>query len=155
MTPLETHAAQIQLLSLEHALQQLRQDLELRGTVYTWTYLIDYDFAADLLGRHLQHSKLYAIIDHRMRGTAAKLQRSYPTFSARSWSYNRTMHEKTFILPETATTWLGSHNMTRGSYTLSMNRSARITSLSLCKTLEQIWWDQWQTARALPRHTIL
>lgn len=151
MEDILTHPGQIQLLGAHHALELLTEDLANVSHVYAWTYLIEPEFARQLLAEHLKHSQFSTIVDHRQRGVAQKLQQEFPNFNARSWSYNRTMHEKTFIFDRACVVWLGSHNMTKGSYTLSSNRAARIHSVSLAMNLRSTWLDQWETARRVPR----
>jgi phosphatidylserine/phosphatidylglycerophosphate/cardiolipin synthase-like enzyme len=141
----------IQLLGLAQALDQLTSDIHNSHVVYVWAYLIEATFFSTLFADHLSHARVYMITDHRQRYVCAGLQDTFERFTARSWSYNRTMHEKTFIFPELKTVWTGSHNLTRGSFTLSNNRSARIESAQLTTALADSWHRDWTLSKTIPR----
>jgi phosphatidylserine/phosphatidylglycerophosphate/cardiolipin synthase-like enzyme len=141
----------IQLLGLADAQNQLKSDIQNSHVIYVWAYLIEANFFSTLFAAHLSHARVYMIVDHRQRYVCAGLQDTFERFTARSWSYNRTMHEKSFIFPELNTVWTGSHNLTRGSFTLSNNRSARIESDQLTKALADAWHRDWTLAKTIPR----
>jgi hypothetical protein len=140
----------VEIYGLTDALQKLRQDIYAATNIYTWTFLIDPTFFIDLFDTFLESKRLYSIVDHRMRGLCSDLNRTYPNFVARSWSYNRTMHEKTFLFSPQNVAWMGSHNLTRGSYTMASNRSARIVSSQLFGALHTAWYMDWERARPIP-----
>jgi hypothetical protein len=133
---------------LTDALQNLRADIADATNIYTWTFLLEENFFDNLFAKFLENKRLYCIVDHRMRGVATRLQQKHPHFAARSWSYNRTMHEKTFLFSPTSVAWMGSHNLTQGSFTMASNRSARIDSPQLFGALSTAWYMDWE--RALP-----
>lgn len=150
-TSLTLAASNVRLLGLTEAHDQLCSDIANSCVIYAWAYLIEADFFTKLFKDHLAHARVYMIVDHRQRYVCAGLQDTHERFTARSWSYNRTMHEKSFIFPELQTVWTGSHNLTRGSFTLSNNRSARIESPQLTHALADAWHRDWTLAKTIPR----
>jgi len=141
----------VELLGAPTALERLKADVRQSYTIHCWTYLLERTFFDEVFSDFLKRGRLYMITDHRMRYVAAGLQDTHERFTARSWSYNRTMHEKTFVFPDLNAVTLGSHNLTRGSYTLSNNRTARVQSTQLTKALCDAWHADWTRAKPMPR----
>jgi hypothetical protein len=144
----------VQVYGLTNALQHIRADIADATNIFTWTFLLEETFFENLFGKFLERGNLYSIVDHRMRGAVTRLQERFPRFAARSWSYNRTMHEKTFLFSPAGVTWMGSHNLTQGSFTMASNRSARIDSTQLFDALYTAWFMDWDRARpvTIPRN---
>lgn len=140
----------VEVYGLTDALDQLKKDIAQATNIYTWTFLLEEKFFGELFSDFLTDKRLYCIVDHRMRALSSKLNRDFPHFVARSWSYNRTMHEKTFLFAPQNVAWCGSHNLTRGSYTMASNRSARIISPQLFGALHTAWYMDWERARPVP-----
>lgn len=142
----------IEILHGKKALEQITSDLDMTEPVLAWCYLIDPEWFTQLLATPLQHAQVQIIVDHRQRKTISTLLAVQPNLHARSWSWNRTLHDKTLIIPNRALIWLGTHNWTKGSWTLSTNRAARIVSRTATNQLLKIWMaDYAQSRPILPR----
>jgi len=144
------YTAMIEILANPDALLQLTADLKLETRLRCWTYLLDEPFARRLFAQDNHSYDIKIIADHRQRATLAALARWVPHFSARTWSTNRSMHDKTFLLLDTGLTYIGTHNLTRGSYTMSSNRVVRIASYPATQRLNAEWIHDWQHARPVP-----
>lgn len=129
----------IRILDGEHALSMLRADLKEAGPVYCWTYLIDTGFWHELMFPHTDHSEIYVLTDHRQRPTAKALVSENRRTHFWTWATNRMLHEKTFLFPFLGVVWIGSQNLTRGSWTLSKNRAVRIHSHALQTEMLNEW----------------
>lgn len=143
--------ANVQLLEFGSALAQLRADLRRPGPCLAYTYLLDPLWFADLFSEHLSTSLLMVLADARQRPELRRLLAAHPKLQAATWSTNRTMHDKTLIFPQTNITYLTTANITRGSWTLSMNAVARIESPAFTRALEHQFNQHWHVARVLPR----
>jgi hypothetical protein len=143
------YVASIQLLSNKNTEMELWQDLQKPGPTFAWTYLINEKFFERVFGTHLFRDELNMIVDHRQRKVCANLQKNYGRFHAWSWSYNRTMHDKTFIFPALSVVYIGTYNLTHGSFWTSRNRCVRIDSKPLTEDLLK----KWEAERALCKKT--
>jgi hypothetical protein len=116
-----------------------------------WIYLITEETLAELIDNAQPSTYWQFVIDHRMRKIGRALMARHPNLLLGSWSANRTMHDKTILIQSTNTTWMLTHNMTRGSFSLSTNRAVKITSQGLTERLMESWCHDWKRAKALPR----
>lgn len=139
----------VRILDGKDAIGMLRADLAERGPAYAWAYLITSRFCDEYIAPHLEHSQLYLITDHRQRPIASELVNSNRHIHAWTWSHNRTLHEKTFIFPHLSAVWIGSQNMTRGSWILSQNRAVRIHSRELVEKMLREWHETRSNCRAV------
>jgi phosphatidylserine/phosphatidylglycerophosphate/cardiolipin synthase-like enzyme len=142
-------AANVQMLTDKLTEPHLRDDLAQKGDVYAWTYLINAKFFERVFGTHLCSDELNMIVDHRQRKLCKQLQTTHPNLHAWSWSYNRTMHDKTFIFPALNIVYIGTYNLTQGSFWTSRNRCVRIDSKPLTADLLK----KWEAERALCKKT--
>lgn len=147
--------ANVQLLSFATAVENLRSDLARPEPCLAYTYLVEPLWFADLFGAHLSHSMLMLIADNRQRPQLRTLLSRHKKLQAATWSTNRTMHDKTLIFPVTGITYLTTANITRGSWTLSLNTVARIQSPAFTHALETQFHEHWRVCRILPRLQIV
>jgi len=145
VTDIDTNA--VRIIDGEDALITLRSDIKDAGPLYCYTYLIDVVFWHELMTPHTDHSEIYVLTDHRQRPLANQLVIENKRTHFWTWATNRMLHEKTFILPSGGVVWIGSQNLTRGSWTLSKNRAVRIHSHSLATQL----LNEWLFIRAMAR----
>ena len=136
---IEAAATNVQILHDAEVLASFTRDIEKPGNIFGWTYLLTKDFVRHLLPAHRNGNTLCLIVDTRMHHVAADLQAEIPYFKAWRWSYNRTMHDKTWLFPDTGVIYIGTHNLTHGSYWLSLNRSVRIESRAISTLLMEQW----------------
>ena len=146
---LETFNAAIQMLPLGDALASLRKDLAASGMVQIYCFLTSVEWIMDLLHDHLQHSDAAILCDSRQRVTLKPLLQTYRRLHVSTWSTNRTMHDKTIIFPATNLVYLTTNNLTQGSWSLSLNRTARIRSAPLADRLSNDFNLYWKMARPL------
>ena len=139
----------VKLFSYRATADLLATDLRERATVYAWIYLLKRPFTDTLLRDHLEHSDVFAIIDHRQKQPAAELAATFKTFHAWTWSTNRTQHAKTLVIPALNVTWLMSHNLTHGAWHMSVNHAARIHSASFAHNLLNRWTIDRLNAKAV------
>jgi phosphatidylserine/phosphatidylglycerophosphate/cardiolipin synthase-like enzyme len=59
------------------------------------------------------------------------------------------MHDKTIIFPQTGIVYLTTNNLTQGSWSMSLNRTARIESNELASRLADDFQLYWKMARPL------
>jgi phosphatidylserine/phosphatidylglycerophosphate/cardiolipin synthase-like enzyme len=141
--------AMVQILTGPDALDAMRRDIAESGDVFAWMYLIEEGWAREMLARQPHDTPMQIIVDQRSAAIAARIQSEDKRFEAWAWARNRTMHDKTYIFPLPGITYIGTHNMTRGSYTLSRNRSARIESHALSKAMLKQWHEDRARARKI------
>lgn len=141
--------ANVTILSEHDAYATISADLKHAGRVYAWTYLIDPKFAEIMLATHLAQNDVSLITDHRMTNRAQDLVTRNPGIHAWTWSNNRTLHDKTFIFEALNVVYIGTHNLTHGSYWLSRNRSIRIESSDLTDALLAEWLRDRASARPI------
>lgn len=146
---LDSYPCNVRLLSAQDALPQLRADLAAATKIYAWLYLVDETFFTNLFSDPLRDHDFFCVADHRQKPTLQTLVALFPNFYPRTWSWNRTQHDKTLILPNLEVIWLSTHNMTRGSWTLSTNRAARIESKEATKKLSETFLADYQRSRAV------
>lgn len=139
----------IQLLTSRDALDTLEHDLKQPTPVLAWAYLIEPEWFREMFATPLRQSNVQLLVDHRQRRTVQKLLHEEPNLHARSWSWNRTLHDKTLMLPQRNTIWLCTHNWTKGSWTLSTNRAARIVSRSTTTDLLKVWMSDYAQSRPI------
>lgn len=144
----------VQVLKAPDALHSLELDLAQPGPVHGWTYLLDPIFAKRLFLDHLTHSEIFLLIDNRQRKHAAELVNNFSNFHCWSWSYNRTLHAKTFLFPSLNLTWVASYNLTLGSYNMSYNHAVRIHSRSITADLLSDWNINQRHSKILPQRKI-
>lgn len=104
--------------------------------------MIDPAFLFDLFRPFHPAGQLRLIVDNTQRFNAARVTADWPGFHAYTWSINRTMHDKTLLFPQLDVTWIGTMNLTRGSYTMSRNRALRIHNRELLTHLLTTWHDE-------------
>lgn len=136
----------IEILTGAETLHVFRGDLSLHGNAFAWGYLLNEKFTEAVLEAREKTATISMIIDHRMLGVAARLQQKFPNFAAWSWSYNRTMHDKTWVFPAQGVIYIGTYNLTKGSYWLSLNRTVRIRSQAMTAQLMHMWNEDRQKA---------
>lgn len=139
--------ANIIVMDGRDTLEALHFDLEKPGTVHGWAYLMDYEFTARLFAPHLENQDISLIVDNKMRSVAADLQYEFARLRCWTWSYNRTMHDKTLLFPAQGLTWIGTHNLTQGSYWMALNRAVRIESSHLTRELNAQWEHDVRSAK--------
>jgi len=149
---IEPTKAEIQILEGAEMRETLDRDLALPGNVYAWCYLFRKEFLYDLLTKTNVARKINFIVDCRQSAQAAELQDCLTQFNAWKWSYNRTMHDKTWIFPANSAIYIGSHNLNRGSFWTAINRSVRITSPLMTSKLMQTWNEDRQKAVKVQSH---
>jgi hypothetical protein len=131
--------AEVQILHGQEALKTMEQDMAKDGDMYGWQYLLMLPFAQSFLAEKLTRNKINLILDHKMRNVAAEMQRWNANFRAWTWSYNRTMHDKTLIIPAEGLTYVATYNLTKGSWYLSSNRLTRIRNDQMSRILMGDW----------------
>lgn len=132
-----------------HALAQLRVDILEAQELYLQTYLIEPHFFAELFSDFLRRHTIMLLTDNRQRAAASALTATYPKLKARSWSANRTMHTKMILCWPTETSWVGSHNLTRGSWTLSENISIRVAHQPFFQDLKKNFTTTWHVSKPI------
>lgn len=131
------------------AVRALEDFLAPQGTIIAWLYTIDLAFVQRFIKNRLAHSQVYLITDYRTRARAAEIASTYRTFHARSWSANRTMHDKTLVHTTNKQVLITTANGTVGAWTLSRNRTFTLTSHQLTSTLIEEFWENWKTTRTI------
>ena len=131
--------ANVHMLEGLDAYGALLQDIRGETPIHAWVYLLEPEFFKTLFHAHLATKKLNLIVDNRQQPIVRDLLAIYPNLSAASHSTNRTMHDKTILFPALGVSWIGSYNVTRGSWSMSQNRAARVKSFSLCDELMDAW----------------
>jgi hypothetical protein len=144
----------VQVLKAPDALVRLEIDLRHRSPAFGWAYLLDTKFCSQLFLEHLTHSHLSMIVDNRQARHARTLVDHFPNFHAYCWSYNRTLHAKTFLFPHLAVTWITSYNLTVGSYSMSYNHAVRIDSPQITADLMRDWLDNAAHLKQIPHRKI-
>jgi phosphatidylserine/phosphatidylglycerophosphate/cardiolipin synthase-like enzyme len=147
--PTKRFSAAIQMLPLGEALHALRRDLDAPGAVQVYCFLATTEWIMDLLHQHLQHSTAAILCDSRQRITLRPLLSNYRHLHVATWASNRTMHDKTIIFPQTGIVYLTTNNLTQGSWSMSLNRTARIESNELASRLADDFQLYWKMARPL------
>lgn len=143
----------VRILTNQTALAVLDSDLRDFDSLFAWLFLVDEKFFTDHFAPHLDHSPMYVIVDDHQKGTARTLLRRHRRLAAWSWSANATMHDKTLLFPNKGVTWLTTCNLTRGSWTRSFNRAARIESHALTSKLLEQFNKMTSTAKRLTPKT--
>jgi hypothetical protein len=141
----------LKLLEGNQALKSLEHDLEYGGDVYGWIYLIEPDWFEKLLKEKQKNTETWLILDHRMTAIAKELENKIATLHTWTWSYNRTMHDKTLFFPQRGIVHFTTRNLTKGSFWLSKNKSLRIQNASLTKKLHHDWLIDRDHARKVGR----
>lgn len=149
--------ANVHMLEGLDAYGQLLQDIRGTTPIHAWVYLLEPQFFRTLFHTHLQTKQLHLIVDNRQQPIVRELLELYPKLNAASHSTNRTMHDKTMLFPALGVSWIGSYNLTRGSWSLSQNRAARIKSHALCLELLDAWCQMFENCKPVrppqnPRH---
>lgn len=139
----------ISILHGQEALETFEKDLAAPIDILAWAYLIDPPWFTSCLKTPLTFGHVQLIVDHRQRRTVAQLCRQHKNLHARSWSWNRTLHDKTLMIPSKGIIWLGTHNWTRGSWTLSTNRAARLVSRQATDSLLKLWMEDYKKSRPI------
>lgn len=147
VTMIETDCAELKFMNGRETLEHLERDLQTAGNLYGWMYLLNSMWTENLLRNQADNVMTRMIVDHRMKATAAELQSRSRRFEAWSWSYNRTMHDKTLFFPVAGLIYIGTHNMTKGSYWLSENRSIRIKHHRMTQELLRQWQNDREHAK--------
>jgi hypothetical protein len=155
MEPIFAPNARVELLNFTQAYKVLRTDLSDTGPCLAFVYLVDVQWFRELFEQHLQQSLLMLIGDSRQRATLRILARQYTKLKAATWSINRTMHDKTLILPQKNIIYLTTNNITRGSWTMSMNSTARIECAEMTKRLEEQFHTLWDSCLPVTPFTIV
>src|SRR5262245_4352949 len=141
--------SQVRMLHGQEAFAALRADVNTNGPIYCYTYLIETNFWHAIFDEHCTHSPLYCITDHRQRPLVQQLVNENRNTHAWTWATNRSLHEKTFLFPLLGVVWIGSQNMTRGSWTMSRNRAVRIHHHSFLGTMLAEWTETRNNSRAV------
>lgn len=141
--------AHVDFLPIARALPTLRADLEHKSPALLLCFLADPMWFPDLFADHLTHSNLDVLCDHRQRNLLKPLLSAYKKLHIASWSANRTMHDKRIIFPELGVIYLTTNNITQGSWSLSINSTARIHSLKLAHKLADDFQAMWLHAKPL------
>lgn len=140
----------IQSITQHNGLAELRRDLTRTGDVLLWAYLLKPDFFLELFAAPLAKNHLWVLADDHQRRILEDLQRTHPKLHVATWSHNRTMHAKTILLPESGIAYFTSANLTRGSWTLSVNTTIRIESEHFVTQMARDFHSAFQTAKILP-----
>lgn len=145
-TPNFSPNARVELLDFTKAYAVLKSDLADPGPCLAYAYLLDPIWFRELFTDHLQHSLLQMIGDSRQRTHMRLLQQQYKKLRCATWSNNRTMHDKTLIFPQKGIVYLTTNNITRGSWTMSLNSTARLECAELTRRLETQFHELWSAA---------
>ena len=108
------------------ALKAIKWDIAHSSLAYAQTYLLEEKFFDELFHVYLLNFDLHILTDHRQKPIAKQLLARYNHLHIRTWSTNRTMHTKTLLFWPSQSLYCGSHNLTRGSFSMSANTTIRI-----------------------------
>lgn len=142
-----TTTALIELLEPSEVYKMLCHDATDVTDIYAWWYLFSEETLDNLLDTAGKKTNWHAIIDYKMTERAARAQARHPNLRTAAWSSNRTMHDKTMILPNRRVAYLMTHNMTHGSFWLSQNRCLRIQSYNLVSHLKAQWQEEFKRCK--------
>lgn len=148
-TPAELEQSII-LLRQEEVLPTIDWDLEHATTVDAWIYSADMTFFSTVFGPALTSYPVRILADWKHRAPWIELQRAFPRLNVRTWSRNRTMHDKTILLHGPKITYLITANMHRGSFLLSKNRFARVCTPDFHQRLTEEFESEWLKSQPLP-----
>lgn len=129
----------------------LRDDLNAPGPVYAYVYLLHPPFFRELVAPHLSRDALWILADAHQLAPLHELADEFPLLHCATWSRNRTMHDKTILFPQLDVIYLTSANMTRGSWTLSVNAAVRVENRGLCGDLAATFIHRFAHAKVQPR----
>lgn len=138
------------LLQPHEVLSTIDHDLRGAAAVDAWIYSTEPLFFSTVFGPALTSCPIRVICDWKHRSPWIDLQRKYPLLSPRTWSTNRTMHDKTILLHGHHVTYLITANMHRGSFTLSRNRYARVITADFHQRLTEQFELDWLHSNPLP-----
>lgn len=115
-----------QLLDNPNCLAALKYDIAHSSLMYVQTYLLEKVFFAELFAEYLKRFPIQLLTDHRQAPLARELLTEHDNLTIKTWSRNRTMHTKMLLLWPQQTVYVGSHNLTRGSFSMSDNNTIRV-----------------------------
>lgn len=144
-------ASSIELLRRDAALKLLFRDLCESERSFIYGYLIDEDWATAFLAEPLARNYMKILGDHKQREVLRNLSGRFKRLECATWASNRTMHNKTIILPPIGVTYLTTANLTKGSWTLSVNVAARIASQNFTANAYAEFAELWNAAKHLPK----
>jgi hypothetical protein len=122
----------VELLRNPGALTRLSEDLAHTSEVYVLAFHLDPTFFMQLFASALERGRILVIANHSQTSKLRAIMRECPNLIAYSWSKNRLFHSKVVCLPQLGVTHIGSHNLTRYSYTIAQNFTVRLESVHHC-----------------------
>jgi phosphatidylserine/phosphatidylglycerophosphate/cardiolipin synthase-like enzyme len=121
------------------AYEVLQTDLRYASRVYILAFKVQGKFFVETFGEQAQSGGVTILADHQNTLVLQNLKREFPKLDAWVWHQNRMMHAKIICLPDIGATWIGSHNLTKYSWTVNYNLSVRIDKPSFAlRTQRQI-----------------
>jgi len=138
------------LLQPAEVLPTIDYDLNNATAVDAWIYSADPLFFSTVFGPALTSCPIRVICDWKHRSPWINLQQVYPHLTTKTWTTNRTMHDKTILLHGHHITYLITANMHRGSFLLARNRYARVRTRDLHQRLTEQFELDWLSSTRLP-----
>jgi len=135
----EAHISHIRTYTNPEAYEVLQTDLRYASQVYILAFKVQARFFIETFGEQAQSGGVSILADYPNTPILQDLKREFPKLDAWTWHNNRMMHAKIICLPDIGATWIGSHNLTRYSWTVNYNVSVRIDKTSFAlRTQQQI-----------------
>lgn len=129
----DAHSTHTRSYGNPEAYQALQTDLRYASRVYILAFRVQARFFIETFGEQAQSGGVTILADHPNTPVLQDLKREFPRLDAWVWHHNRMMHAKVICLPDVGATWIGSHNLTRYSWTVNYNVSVRIDRPSFTK----------------------
>jgi hypothetical protein len=130
------------------ALYTLQTDIRYADFIVILAFKVQQEFFIETFGRHLENHPITMLCHHSNRLVVSQIIKEFPHLTAWYWPENRMMHSKVICMPEIGTTWIGSHNLTRYSWTSSQNVSTRIDCSAFA--YEVVAYIRERISRSLP-----
>lgn len=140
----------IALLTPAELLPTIDSDLATTTGLDAYIYSADHHYLRVVFGPLFGRMPIRLIVDHKHRSEVSVLNGQFPFFSVRSYSSNRTMHDKTFLLHGKGIVYLLTANMNRGSFMLSKNRAARVSQEHFYFEIAAEFEADWKNSRPIP-----
>jgi phosphatidylserine/phosphatidylglycerophosphate/cardiolipin synthase-like enzyme len=141
----------LKVLSNPECLEHLKADIKDATQADMQTYLLEPSFFAELFTDFLKRAIVNVVTDARQRPTAALLLATHNNLRIRTWSGNRTMHTKMILLHPMAITYIGSHNLTRGSFSMSENATLRTDDPDIYNLTLNRFIERWKNSKPVTR----
>jgi phosphatidylserine/phosphatidylglycerophosphate/cardiolipin synthase-like enzyme len=128
-------SASVEVLGGSVARHRLSEDLSISRSLTILAFTIELSWFLETFYDALSRDQTLIVADHRSYPPLKKLVRSFPSLLAGTWPANRYHHTKAILFPDVHVSWIGSHNLTRSSWWLGHNLSARFHSAPLSSRL--------------------